>query len=109
MLEVRAAERIGRRGHDSRNSGRRREAIPPRAGVLAAVHGGVRSEKLDDESFLALLTVMGYLGAYAFRDHNLFEVRKKMVELLEPLRDSVDIEARVLKATELARCFGALG
>lgn len=62
-------------------------------------------EKADTESFLAVVTVMAYLGAYVFPEDNLYHVRKKMVAALEPFRESADIEAVVEQATELAEVF----
>jgi hypothetical protein len=62
-------------------------------------------EGLDDETFLAVVAVMGYLAAYVWRDENLYGVRKQMVTVLEPWRHTTDIERIVSRATELAQVF----
>lgn len=62
-------------------------------------------EKADSESFLAAVAIMAYLGAYAFPDDNLYNLRERLIAALDPLKDAADIEAVVEKATELAQVF----
>ncbi len=61
--------------------------------------------EVDQESFVAILAVMAYLGAYAFPGGNLHDLRKRLVAVLEPLKDTADIQAVVEKATALAEVF----
>ena len=70
--------------------------------LLGTSNGG--RQAIDADSLLAVVTVMAYLGAYVFPDANLYELKKKLVATLEPL-NSVDIEAVVEKAAELAQAF----
>ncbi len=62
-------------------------------------------EKADPESFLAIVTIMAYLGAYAFPEDNLYHVKKKIIAALDPVKDCADIDAVVDKAIHLAEVF----
>jgi hypothetical protein len=59
----------------------------------------------EPESLLAVSTVMAYLAAYAFPDCNLGEVKQRMLVVLEPLKSTVDVEAVIDKAFQLAGVF----
>jgi hypothetical protein len=71
--------------------------------LLGKSNGG--RESVDPESFLAIVTVMAYLGAYVFPDDNLSGLKKKLVVTLEPFRTGADVEAVVEKACGLAEAF----
>ena len=71
--------------------------------LLGMSNGG--QDTVDPESFLAIVTVMAYLGAYVFPDDNLFGLKKKLVATLEPFSARADIDAVVEKAAGLAQAF----
>lgn len=57
------------------------------------------------DSFLAVVTVMAYLGAYAFPQENLHGLKVKMTAALEPFQSSIDVESTVARAVQLAEVF----
>jgi hypothetical protein len=71
--------------------------------LLGMSNGG--REAVDSESFLAVVTVMAYLGAYVFPNDNLYDLKKKLVATLEPFNARADIDAVVEKAAGLAQAF----
>jgi hypothetical protein len=71
--------------------------------LLGKSNGG--RETVDPESFLAVVTVMAYLGAYAFPDDNLNGLKKRLIAMLEPFSAGADVEAVVEKAAGLAEAF----
>jgi hypothetical protein len=61
--------------------------------------------RADAESVLAIVTVMAYLGAYAFPNENLYGLKREMVAALQAIRNQGDIEVIVSRALELAEIF----
>lgn len=65
-----------------------------------------RSDKeLDPQEVMGVVSIMAYVGAYAYPDRNLYEFRQVLTLALEFLKAKIDIELLVNRATENAEMF----
>ena len=57
------------------------------------------------ETALPVLSVMAYLGAYAYPGGNLYDLKQVMIAALEPLKGELDVESLVDRALEISEVF----
>jgi hypothetical protein len=62
-------------------------------------------KELDPKDVMGVVSVMAYLGAYAYPDANLYHLRQAMMVALEFLKPKMDVELLVNRATEMAEVF----
>ena len=61
--------------------------------LLGMSKGG--REPVDADTFLAVITVMAYLGAYVFPDENLSGLKKRLIATLDAFSEQADVETIV--------------
>ena len=64
-----------------------------------------QDQELDCETVVAVLSVMAYLGAYAYPSGNLYDLKQVMLLAMEPLKEKLELEPAIDKALELAEVF----
>jgi hypothetical protein len=62
-------------------------------------------KEFDPKDVMGVVSVMAYLGAYAYPDANLYHLRQAMMTALEFLKPKMDVELLVNRATEMAEVF----